>query len=927
MADKQHRINNYYKIVDKDTNLVTFKLNRAQAHFLANRGSRNIICKSRQLGFTTFAAVDSADDVFFNPNIYALILSYDKDSSQTIFEKVMLAWEHFKIPGYDLKKLYTVDNESANRLKLGFGDGTYSSILVKTSGRGTTTNKLHISEFAKICAKYPKKAQEVLSGTIQSVPPSGEVTIESTAEGNSGLYYDMFWTAWNRPAGQKIKPTEFKAFFYNWQWDDRELNRIKDEEIETEFPKEFLKIQEDHNIKVIQHPSRYEYMDDRQLTHYYHLWLGMNKNWELLKQEYPIYVEEAFVGSGAALFDRVIAQQMKDNAINPIKILNNDWKIYEDAKPGHTYIAGCLPDGEKVLTEKGLKDIEKVTIQDKLIDKDGKNVDIVNLQRRYYEGNIYEISPYYTSYTTKFTPEHPLLVLKDNNIHRKTKKNGGARYYNIKDLIWKNTEDIKKGDIVKIPIRFKEILKEKEILLHAPSQSKARIDRKIKKDCLLKEDFWFFIGLWLAEGWVRKDKKGHNSIALHLNGYLERDLAEKVKKMVKELFNRKLNIVDKVNVLDLKFSSEFVYQFIIDNFGQKAKHKDIKEWIKFLPNNLKKSLFEGYMIGDGCITNVKKENKDVIECVSISDKLLFDFQEILLSLNIISAVHLLRDAGERIIKKGKVSKTQKTYTLRISSRETAKLLNIDVKFKRKRHCAYGWIEDNNFFVKINKINKKSYKGFVNNFETKTHTYQSPFLVTHNCDPAEGVKRDHSAIVILDMTPSLKHPKVVATYASKFIAPDELAYEIKFAGEMYYFPLVAVERNNSGHATLAILKRNYPEDKIYKEVKDDKFDITETERLGWLTTGNSKPKMFYELKALVNLGSLNCPSEIICHEILTYDKSLLGSTKFDPDATNHFDLLTALAIAYQMKTNIEEDLGEVKTHSPKSDSKENIYRGI
>jgi len=509
MADKQHRINNYYKIVDKDTNLVTFKLNRAQAHFLANRGSRNIICKSRQLGFTTFAAVDSADDVFFNPNIYALILSYDKDSSQTIFEKVMLAWEHFKIPGYDLKKLYTVDNESANRLKLGF---------------------------AKICAKYPKKAQEVLSGTIQSVPPSGEVTIESTAEGNSGLYYDMFWTAWNRPAGQKIKPTEFKAFFYNWQWDDRELNRIKDEEIETEFPKEFLKIQEDHNIKVIQHPSRYEYMDDRQLTHYYHLWLGMNKNWELLKQEYPIYVEEAFVGSGAALFDRVIAQQMKDNSTSPIKVINYDWEIYEEAKTGHTYVMGV-------------------------------------------------------------------------------------------------------------------------------------------------------------------------------------------------------------------------------------------------------------------------------------------------------------------------------------------------------------------------------------------------------DPAEGVKRDHSAIVILDMTPSLKHPKVVATYASKFIAPDELAYEIKFAGEMYYFPLVAVERNNSGHATLAILKRNYPEDKIYKEVKDDKFDITETERLGWLTTGNSKPKMFYELKALVNLGSLNCPSEIICHEILTYDKSLLGSTKFDPEASNHFDLLTALTIAYQMKTNIEEDLGEVKTHSPKSDSKENIYRGI
>lgn len=50
---------------------------------------------------------------------------------------------------------------------------------------------LHISEYGKICNKYPDKAREIQTGALNTVAPESEVFIESTAEGNSGYFYDM----------------------------------------------------------------------------------------------------------------------------------------------------------------------------------------------------------------------------------------------------------------------------------------------------------------------------------------------------------------------------------------------------------------------------------------------------------------------------------------------------------------------------------------------------------------------------------------------------------------------------------------------------------------------------------------------------------------------------------------------------------------
>jgi len=336
MRSKRYRLNNLYKITDKDQNLITFRPNLAQRHYLENKSNRNIILKSRQLGFTTYSVIDMLDDVLYNPNFNALLISYDETSALDIFDdKVMLAWEH-----YNLNSLYDIDTKRANKLKVGFRDGphkgTYSSIMVKNSGRSGTFRRLHVSEYGKICSKYPHKAKEIISGSVKAVPLDGEVTFESTAEGDIGGFHKMFWDAWNRQQrtkSMKKLPTEYSAFFYSWKWDIKEIKKAVHVDVADM----------DEGDKFLQYMMKHK-LTPQQLSYYYLCWISLEKDWALLHQEMPTTAEEAFVSSASKLFDGEKLLSMDKHTKEPIERIN-DWNIYEDYIPGHLYAMGVDPAG------------------------------------------------------------------------------------------------------------------------------------------------------------------------------------------------------------------------------------------------------------------------------------------------------------------------------------------------------------------------------------------------------------------------------------------------------------------------------------------------------------------------------------------------------------------------------------------------------
>lgn len=215
------RLSNLYKIItkgdddDDDGLVVQFKPNRAQRRLLSKLWHRNIILKARQLGFTTLVCILWLDTALFSKSpIRCGIIAQDREAAENLFRgKVRFAYDN--LPEV-LRERFPLSKATSSELEFGHNG---ASIRVATSMRSGTIHRLHVSEFGKICAKYPDKAKEVVTGSIPAVPKSGVLIIESTAEGQDGPFYAMTERAQALQEQQKtLNQKDYAFHFFAW-WD------------------------------------------------------------------------------------------------------------------------------------------------------------------------------------------------------------------------------------------------------------------------------------------------------------------------------------------------------------------------------------------------------------------------------------------------------------------------------------------------------------------------------------------------------------------------------------------------------------------------------------------------------------------------------------------------------------------------------------
>lgn len=269
-----------YKIKNKDKEIVPFIPNEAQLMFLDEIHTRNIIPKARQRGFSTLIQILALDTALFQPGTDAGVVAQDLPTAQEIFEsKIKLAYDH--LPDI-IKQMVTVKSDTTTSIKFSNGSG----VRVGTSMRGGTPNFIHISEFGKICAKFPHKAKEVLTGTLPAVPPNGMVFIESTSEGRDNAFYDMTMEAKaNQEIGRALTQLDFKLHFASW-WDATEYELDPAGVIITEKQHEYFNQCETKIGRELSMRKRAWYV-----TTMRQLFAG---DQELMFQEYPTTLEEAF---------------------------------------------------------------------------------------------------------------------------------------------------------------------------------------------------------------------------------------------------------------------------------------------------------------------------------------------------------------------------------------------------------------------------------------------------------------------------------------------------------------------------------------------------------------------------------------------------------------------------------------------------------
>jgi len=236
LADKNWRLRNLYWITDKDGKKVKFYPNQSQQKFINESTDSDIILKARQLGITTLISILGLDEaIFWNDWSVAIIAHTLKDAGEIFNSKVKYPYDN--LPEV-IKKLKPATNDRAGLLRFDHG----SSIRVATSARSGTLQRLHVSEFGKICSQYPKKAREIVTGSFPAVG-NNKKTLESTAEGQEGYFYQYCMDAM-RGAG------EFKFHFFPWHEDKGYKKPENTATVTKENKSYFDKLKYEHDVNL-----------------------------------------------------------------------------------------------------------------------------------------------------------------------------------------------------------------------------------------------------------------------------------------------------------------------------------------------------------------------------------------------------------------------------------------------------------------------------------------------------------------------------------------------------------------------------------------------------------------------------------------------------------------------------------------------------
>jgi len=268
-------------IKNKDGGLVALNLNNAQKlvhdHLEAQLRSRGfvraLILKGRQQGVSTYVNAR-----FYHKarrgGINAFILSHEASTTDKLFKMVRRFHEN-------VHPSLRPETSNSSRKELVFNK-IESEYFIGTAGnpdvgRGGTLQLFHGSE-----AHFWANTDEIESGVMESVPPSkGEIILESTANGMTGMFYEKCMTALEGRG-------DYELIFVPW---------FLQAEYRRPLPEGFELTDAEIELKGL-----YK-LDDEQICWRRFKIDNARNGLKQFQQEYPCNVMEAFQTSSRGLID------------------------------------------------------------------------------------------------------------------------------------------------------------------------------------------------------------------------------------------------------------------------------------------------------------------------------------------------------------------------------------------------------------------------------------------------------------------------------------------------------------------------------------------------------------------------------------------------------------------------------------------------
>lgn len=364
--------NNLY-IKDKSARIIKFKPNKPQKALIdyvlwcIQQGVpiRVIILKARQMGLSTAVEAIIYWWTSTRKNINSVIIGHEDKSAKNLYLMFRRYYDNsnplFKPTiKYNTRTDLSFERYDEEGNQVGLGSVIKTATASNTSaGRSDTIQLLHASEVGEW-----ENGEDLVASIMQTVPvlPETMIFLESTAKGR-GNYFHKEWRAAERGENN------FKPFFFPWWLIDEYTTEGEDLGKISEYEKFLIDtIKQGYDAWGGEH---YDIPDEAipgKIRFYRLKAKDFASDPVQMFQEYPTTAHEAFIASGANVFNQLslealereqddeadiarykidIGDSYEDYYISPVpydsKIEENNGplKMWKDVEPSHEYVIGA----------------------------------------------------------------------------------------------------------------------------------------------------------------------------------------------------------------------------------------------------------------------------------------------------------------------------------------------------------------------------------------------------------------------------------------------------------------------------------------------------------------------------------------------------------------------------------------------------------